>query len=111
MSAVRHTNNSHGGGVRLALVWPPHTTCPPRPRCDRDEPSEAEVQRIAAKSTAYETGVLAGRQAGLDRAAVLVVGGWVDARDRVNSMADALADQWSIEKRLFSDGKDRERNN
>ena len=46
--------------------------------------SEAEVQWLPPRPTAYETGVLADSQAGQDRAAVLVVGGWVDARDRVN---------------------------
>jgi hypothetical protein len=66
--------------------------------------SEAEVQLVAAKTQAYETGVLAHNKAGQDRAAVFVVGGWVDARGRVNHMVDALAANWSIEKRFYSDG-------
>ncbi|MHB8956905.1 MAG: C25 family cysteine peptidase [Pirellulaceae bacterium] len=66
--------------------------------------NEVEVQCVAAKTMVYETGVLAQNKVGQDRAAILVVGGWVDARGRMNRMADALAGQWSVEKRFYSDG-------
>jgi len=63
-----------------------------------------EVRRVAAKSMAYETGVLAGTRPGLRRAALVAVGGWVDARGRMDRWGARLQPGWTIEKRYYADG-------
>lgn len=63
-----------------------------------------EVRRVAEKTMAYERGVRSDKKPNQNRAAVLMVGGWVDARARLDSLANELAASWSVEKRFYSDG-------
>jgi hypothetical protein len=63
-----------------------------------------EVRRVAEKTMAYERGVRSGMKPNQNRAAVLMVGGWVDARARLDSLANELAANWTVEKRFYSDG-------
>ncbi len=64
-----------------------------------------EARLVAAKTMAYETSVLAGRNTWLHRAAFLVTAGWVDTRSRLDEMSDELEGPWQIEKRYYSDGR------
>ncbi|MHB1037023.1 MAG: C25 family cysteine peptidase [Pirellulales bacterium] len=61
-----------------------------------------EVTRLAAKSMAYEKRTAAGKLEA-PRADFICVGGWVDARDAMDRVADSLPKKWKIEKRYFSD--------
>jgi hypothetical protein len=63
-----------------------------------------EAARVAAKTFSYETGVLASTNHALPRAAFLAVGGWVDSRGFLDSLAIRLTNGWQIEKRYYSDG-------
>lgn len=63
-----------------------------------------EVRRVAEKTMAYERGVRSGKKPNQDRAVVLMVGGWVDARARLDALANDLAANWSVEKRFYADG-------
>ncbi len=60
------------------------------------------VARIAAKSIAYEQGVLTNATAGPRRAAFFAVGGWVDSRPLQNSLAAKLGTSWQVEKRFYT---------
>jgi hypothetical protein len=62
-----------------------------------------EARLVAAKTIAYEQGVLAGTKPRVPRAAFFAVGGWVDSRDLMERLANRLANGWLIEKRLYSD--------
>lgn len=68
-----------------------------------------EVRRVAEKSMAYERGVRSGKKPNHNRAAVLVVGGWVDARARLDALANTLTANWTVEKRFYSDGNQKYR--
>ena len=50
----------------------------------------AEAATAAAKTIAYEKGIAAGNKPGANRAALLMVGGWVDARPRMEAIARKL---------------------
>ncbi len=65
----------------------------------------AEAARVAAKSMAYERSVLDGSHPGLKHAAFFGVGGWVDMRGQMNGWAKELSATWSVERRLFADGR------
>jgi hypothetical protein len=62
-----------------------------------------EARRIAAKTMAYEQGVLANTDHQQRRAAFFAVGGWVDSRGILAALARELAGSWQIEKRFYSD--------
>jgi len=62
-----------------------------------------ETERVAAKTVAYERGVLEGKSPSLKRAAFISVGGWVDSRDQLDRGAQQLAPGWQVEKRFYSD--------
>jgi hypothetical protein len=64
-------------------------------------PAEAGV--VAAKTIAYENGILSGEHPGLRRAAFFHVGGWVDARDRVDRLAGNLPAGWQAERFFYHD--------
>jgi hypothetical protein len=61
-----------------------------------------EARRIAAKTIAYEAGVLANTNARIRSAAFFAVGGWIDSRSALAGLAKELAGAWQIEKRFFS---------
>jgi hypothetical protein len=61
-----------------------------------------EVRLIVAKTIAYERGVLANTNAALHQAAFFAVGGWVDSRELMGSLAAKLTNSWQVEKRFFS---------
>lgn len=71
---------------------------------------ENEVKVVAEKSLAYEARMKAGDAPGLRTAALLSVGGWVDTRGFMNSLATSLPAGWSAEKR-YDDGPKRTRAN
>lgn len=63
--------------------------------------TEEEVRSIAAKSLAFQRAAAAEPA----RAAMLCVGGWVDARAQMDRMGAGLADaEWGVEKRYYTDG-------
>jgi hypothetical protein len=62
-----------------------------------------EVRIVAAKSIAYENAVRSEKHPGALRAAVFHVGGWVDARDRLNRMTDGLRRGWQADRYYFRD--------
>lgn len=62
-----------------------------------------EVRLVAEKSIGYEHGVANGQAAGLRRAALLSVGGWVDSRELLDRAAAALPAGWPVEKRYYAD--------
>ncbi|MCX9077999.1 MAG: C25 family cysteine peptidase, partial [Candidatus Methanoperedens sp.] len=64
-----------------------------------------EVATIAAKSLAYERGLLDGKKPGARRAAFVAVGGWVDSRGLFDRLADSLPAGWTAEKRYFGGGR------
>jgi hypothetical protein len=66
--------------------------------------TEQEVRRLAAKSMAFETAVLAGTHPGLRQAALFHVGGWVDARDRLSKLVTGLPKGWKSDTYLYADG-------
>jgi len=45
------------------------------------------------------------QKAGPDPAALFVVSGWVDARQRLDRMWENLSEGWSLERRVYSDGR------
>src|SRR5262249_45181765 len=81
----RGTRRDEGGGGR----WPVST------------PAEAGV--VAGKTIAYENGILSGEHPGLRRVAFFHVGGWVDARDRVDRLAGNLPAGWQAERFFYHD--------
>ncbi len=62
----------------------------------------AEAGLVAAKTIKYEKGVLA-PQTNSPRAAFLAVGGWVDSRPLLNSLAGTLTNGWTVQKRFYAD--------
>ena len=62
-----------------------------------------EVSRVAAKTIAYEQGVVANQLAELHRAVFIATGGWVDSRGLLNQLAAKLTNAWQIEKRYYSE--------
>jgi hypothetical protein len=66
-------------------------------------PEEARI--VAAKTIAYEKGILAGAKANERRAAFLSVGGWVDSRGLMDQLAAHLPPGWSAEKRYYRGGR------
>jgi peptidase C25-like protein len=62
-----------------------------------------EVRLVAAKTVSYERAVLGGQTPELKRAALLAVGGWVDSRPLLQSLAAKLAKSWTLEKRFYGD--------
>lgn len=65
--------------------------------------SEAQVRDVAAKSVAYERGVMSGGAKGLRQAAMVGVDGWVDCRPMMNAMASGLPEGWTALKRFGPD--------
>jgi Peptidase family C25 len=63
----------------------------------------AEVRVLAAKSLAYEKSILAGTHPGMRQAALFHVGGWVDARPRLDGIARGLPAGWKAERHFYSD--------
>ncbi|HLX64984.1 MAG TPA: C25 family cysteine peptidase [Planctomycetota bacterium] len=64
-----------------------------------------EVKIVAAKSIAYEKSLDDNQSAGRARAAFISIGGWVDARARLDQLAAAFPKSWTLEKRYFADAK------
>ena len=62
-----------------------------------------EVRRVAAKSMAYEQGVLEGTHRGMREAALFHVAGWVDARGRLDRLSGKLPSSWKVDKYFFTD--------
>ncbi len=62
-----------------------------------------ETTLVAAKTIAYEKGVLADRAPHLRRAAFIVTAGWVDSRGLMDRLAAKLTGSWHVERRYFSD--------
>ncbi len=63
-----------------------------------------EVRVLAAKSMAYEKSILDGSHPGMRQAALFHVGGWVDARSRLDGIAKNLPAGWKAERHFYSDG-------
>jgi hypothetical protein len=63
-----------------------------------------EVRRLAAKSMAYEMSILDGTHPGLRQAAIFHVGGWVDARPRLEGLAKSMPRGWKTERFFYADG-------
>lgn len=79
-----------------------------------------ETAIVVGKTLAYEKSLRHGAAAHVEqpqassapasqrrRAAFIMVGGWVDARARMDRMAASLGDSWSSEKRYDRDGNER----
>jgi len=66
-----------------------------------------ECKVVATKTIAYEASVLAGSDAHLRRAAFVAVGGWVDSRGLMDTLAAKLGTGWQSEKRFYSDAERR----
>jgi len=64
-----------------------------------------ETRTVAAKTITYEQAIEEHRAAGAGRCGLIAVGGWVDARGRMDRMAEMLPPGWRIEKRYYSDDK------
>jgi hypothetical protein len=62
-----------------------------------------EVRTVADKTMRYEEGLRAGTKRGMRRAAFFAVGGWVDARGLMDSLAARLSPFWQVEKRYYAD--------
>ncbi len=65
--------------------------------------SPEHVKVVADKSMAYERAAEAGEVPA--RAAMVMVGGWVDARGRMDSWTPRLPAGWSVEKRFYHEGE------
>jgi len=61
-----------------------------------------EVRALAAKSMAYEKSILDGTHPGMRQAALFHVGGWVDARPRLDGIAKGLPRGWTAERFFYS---------
>jgi hypothetical protein len=62
-----------------------------------------EVRALAAKSLAYERSVLDGSHPGLRHAGLFHVGGWVDARPRLDRIGQELPAGWKAERHFYAD--------
>ena len=58
-----------------------------------------EVRLVAEKTMTYEKSLRAKQKPGLDRAALVVVAGWVDARQRLTGLFDRLQPAWTLQQR------------
>jgi len=76
---------------------------------------EKQLRVVMAKSMAYEKERAAPRDAGdgepgrgrrgsLDHCAAIMVGGWIDARGRMDSIVARLPEGWSSQKLYYQDG-------
>lgn len=61
-----------------------------------------EVERVADKTIRYEAKNISGDGNGKKQAGLVSVGGWVDSRPWMDSLANRLGDGWTFEKRYFS---------
>ena len=66
-----------------------------------------EVKVVADKSMAYEDAVRSGKHAGLRRAEFFHVGGWIDARDRLDGLTRKMPAGWSPERYYFRDANEK----
>ncbi|MFM9995310.1 MAG: C25 family cysteine peptidase [Phycisphaerales bacterium] len=66
--------------------------------------SPEQAAAVAVKSMAYEKAVEAGGVP--TRAALVMVGGWIDARPRMDEWAGKLPAGWTTEKRYYHEGKE-----
>lgn len=64
-----------------------------------------EVKIVAAKTIAYEKGLESAQKPGMNRAALISIGGWMDSRAQLDRAAAALPKNWSAVKRYYSDAK------
>jgi hypothetical protein len=62
-----------------------------------------EVERVAAKTVAYEKALLAGKKPGARRVGLLAVAGWIDSRGFLDAVAADMPRGWQVEKRYYSD--------
>jgi hypothetical protein len=62
-----------------------------------------EVKIVAAKSLAYEDAVRSGKHPGTRHAGIFHVGGWVDARERMDKLAETLPHGWQADRHFFRD--------
>ena len=66
-----------------------------------------EVRIVAAKTSAYDKGIESRQKPGMNRAALVSVGGWVDSRARMDQISAWLpasgASGWSVTKRYYAD--------
>jgi hypothetical protein len=62
-----------------------------------------EVRVVTTKSIAYEHAVRSGKHPGTRHAGVFHVGGWVDARSRMDKLADTLPHGWKTDRHFFHD--------
>jgi hypothetical protein len=66
-----------------------------------------ELAVVAAKTIRYEEAIDKGKHPGARRAAVFHVAGWVDVRDRMDKLPDALPSGWKADRYLFRDNNPR----
>jgi hypothetical protein len=64
-----------------------------------------EARLVAEKSIGYEDAVRDGTYPGLDKVAIFHPGGWVDARQRLARLADAMPDSWNSKRYFYADDK------
>jgi hypothetical protein len=64
-----------------------------------------EVKIVAAKSMAYEDGVRDGSYVGAQKAAIFHPSGWIDARQHLARLADAMPAAWVSKRYLYPDAK------
>jgi len=69
--------------------------------------SAEEAGVVAAKTLAYESQIAARRHPGEHFASIFHVGGWVDARERMDRLIASLPTGWQSEKRYFKDSNPR----
>lgn len=62
-----------------------------------------EVRTVAAKTRTYEAGLKRGDKPGMKNAALFGVGGWVDMRGQMDSLAAELSHHWSVAKYYYAD--------
>jgi hypothetical protein len=63
----------------------------------------SEVKVVADKSMAYEDAVRSGKHPGLRQAEFFHVGGWIDARERLDGLARKMPEGWTPNRYFFSD--------
>lgn len=61
-----------------------------------------EVERLVKKTIDFECRIDQA-EAGVARAGLVAVGGWVDSRRKMDRVGDFLPDAWQLEKRYYSD--------
>jgi hypothetical protein len=65
-----------------------------------------EARLVAAKTIAYEDGVLTKSNSQSRRAAFVATPGWVDCRPLMNRLGSSLTNGWEIEKRYYANSPD-----